>query len=68
MKYTHWALKFTNYDGDKVHLKRKLYDTRAEAYEARAAWINNYSVHMVKIKVIKVNAGPFECVDDAERV
>jgi hypothetical protein len=72
MKYTNWALKFTNYDNGKTHTKHKLHDTRAEAYSARKEFLRIYAQYLdfddVKIKVIKVNAGPFECDDDAEKV
>ena len=71
MKYTNWALKFSFYDNGKVHIKHKLHDTREQAYAARKEfrriYAQNFDFGDVNIKVIKVNAGPIECADDAEK-
>tara|TARA_R110000803_G_scaffold204349_1_gene270289 strand:+ start:42 stop:266 length:225 start_codon:yes stop_codon:yes gene_type:complete len=73
MKYTHWALKFSNYDDSKSeHIKPKLHYTRREAMLARNIFISIYAKKIdlsdVKIKVIKVHSQPIECADNAERV
>ena len=72
MKYTHWALKFSNYDQGKVHTKHKLHRTREDARLSRRIYLDIYAKKVgfseIEIKVIKVNSQPIECADDAERV